>query len=81
VQLVIDVALHVQDHHLADRDLDLPPVRSILPLGMVVSIVSVDGLAAAVLAADPPLVVRPLKIRHSASTPSRNAVPASVCRT
>jgi hypothetical protein len=82
VQLVIDVALHVQDHRLADRDIDLLPGGSTVPAAMVMSIVSVDGVADTVFAADPPLVgdvVRPLKIRHSASTPNRNAVPARIC--
>jgi hypothetical protein len=82
VQLVIDVAGHAQDHLLTDRDLDLFLVRVTVPSAIVMSIASVDGVADAVSAADSPLVrdvVRPLKIRQSPSTPSRNAVPARLC--
>lgn len=54
-----------------------------LPSAMVMSMVTVDGVADAGFVTDPPLIgdaVRPLKIRHSPSTATRNAVPTSFYR-
>src|SRR6476619_5389365 len=50
---------------------------------MVMSIVSVDDVVDAGFAADPPPIgeaVRPLKISHSTSTPTKNAAATSFCR-
>jgi hypothetical protein len=54
-----------------------------LPSAMVMSMVSVNGVADAGFVTDPPLIgdaVRPLKIRHSPSTATRNAAPTSFSR-
>ena len=53
VDLIILVASDLQDHLLADRDVDLLPLGSTLPLTIVMLIVSADGLAKAGLRAKP----------------------------
>jgi hypothetical protein len=47
VDLIILVAGDLQDHLLADRDVDLLPLGSTSPLAIVMLIVSADGLAKA----------------------------------